>query len=122
MFSPGHKSDGFLAYVSADVATPSSENPIIFNTEEYEYGNNYNPATGVYTVPRDGLYLIHARVYGRDSQASHFIKVDNLQVTHTREYDSSSMDQSGSTSIVLHLQFGQQVAVDPQFTGGEYTW
>ncbi len=36
--------------------------PIPFDTEEYDYGDNYNNYTGVYTVPYDGHYLIHARV------------------------------------------------------------
>ncbi len=84
---------------------------------EYDYGNNYNPTTGVYTVPRDGLYVVHARVRGRDNTASHYIRVNGAPATYTREHDPDDEHPSGSTSIILHLLLGQEVAVDPQFTG-----
>ena len=84
---------------------------------EYDYGNNYNPTTGVYTVPRDGLYVVHARVRGRDKTASHFIMVNGTRVTYTREHDPDDEHPSGSTSIILHLLLGQEVTVEPNFTG-----
>ena len=116
MFSTGYKSAGFLASLSADVEGSAITN-IPFDTEEYDYGNNYNPATGEYTVPTDGLYLVHARVYGGDNGASHYVKVDGVDVTYSQEYDPSYQFQSVSTSIVLHLQSSQQVAVEPTFSG-----
>ncbi len=116
MFKPiiGYRSAGFLAYRSSNVEAPSGTRPIIFDTEEYDYGNNYNNATGVYMVPYSGMYLIHVRVYGTDNIAHHWIRVDGDTVTYT--YDHSY--QSGSTSIVLHLLAGQRVTVDPNFSGG----
>ena len=117
MYFTGYRNDGFLASLSADMEAPSGTNPIIFDTEIYDYGNNYNPVTGVYTVPRHGLYLIHARVYGSDKYASHRITVDGVDVTYTNEHDAGNQWQSASTSIVLHLQSSQQVAVDPFFSG-----
>ncbi len=84
---------------------------IRFDLEQYDYGNNYNPATGVYTVRYDGLYLIHARLFGVDNNARHYIEVDGTEVTYTSEYDNVHSEQSSSTSITLHLQTGQEVAI-----------
>ncbi len=103
--------------MSRRVQAPSGNSPIIFDREEYDFGNNYNTRTGVYTVPYSGLYLIHVRVYGRDKDAGHYIRVDGDDVTYTSAYDPDHSSQSGSTSIVLHLVAGQKVTVDPHFTG-----
>ncbi len=105
-----------MAYQSYDLKGGFS-GPIPFNTEEYDYGNNYNPSTGIYTVPYDGLYLIHARVYSGDGDALHSINVDGDEITYTREYDPDWTLQAASTSITLHLLAGQEVGVDPWFTG-----
>ncbi len=111
-----YRSASFLAYLSASVA--GNANPhIIFDKEEFDYGNNYNPATGVYTVPYDGIYLIHARVHSAGGDARHIIMVDGDYVTNTYEYDSSDSYQSASTSVSLKLQSGQEVKIKPFFSG-----
>ncbi len=75
MFSTGYRPAGFLAYLSADVES-SAVTYVPFDTEVYDYGNNYNQTTGVYRTPCDGLYLIHARLRGFDNTASHYIMVN----------------------------------------------
>ena len=51
---------GFSANTS--IAVPAGAFPVrIYSTEEYDDGgNNYNPLTGVFTVPEDGVYNISA--------------------------------------------------------------
>ncbi len=92
--------------------------------EVYDEGDHYSPSTGVYTVPYDGLYHVHAQVYGVDNWASHTIRVNHNAVTFTRQYDPDSTNQVATTSIVLHLSEGDQVAVRFSATGtvhGIYT-
>ncbi len=89
---------------------------IVFDQEKYDYGNNYNTATGVYSVPYDGLYLIHVRVYGLDNRAHHQIMVNGAAVTYVPLYDPDFVEQAISTSIVLHLMAKDQLAVNPWFS------
>ena len=113
----GYRSAGFLAYLTSQMQGTGVTH-IPFDTEVYDYGDNYDPVTGIYTVPYNGLYLIHARVYGWDNWADHYIRVDNDWVTFTRGADPSGYQfQATSTSIVLHLVAGQEVGVDPYFDG-----
>ena len=55
----------FSSVVSAqilNVTGNSTEYAIVFDTEIYDYKSNYNNATGVFTAPRTGKYLICASV------------------------------------------------------------
>ena len=113
----GYKSAAFLAYLSADVNGNVNEN-INFDKEKYDYGDNYNPDTGIYTVPYDGLYFVHAQMYGLNYAAHHFIIVDDDKVTYSIEYGQSSASQSSRTAVVLELRAGQEVAVQPTFSTG----
>ncbi len=115
-FLVDHKSAGFLAFLSAIVAVNTGDN-IIFDKEEYDYGNNYDPVTGKYTVRYDGLYLVHARLLGNQYGSQHRIMVDGVEVAYSHESDSSEYLQSSSTSITLHLQSGQELAVHSVFDG-----
>ncbi len=56
-------------------------------------------------------------MYGRDNDATHFIKVNGNKVTYTQGHDPDFNKQSSATSIVLHLEDGQEVGIDPVFTG-----
>ena len=63
----GYRDAGFLAYLYSNLAAPSGTDPLPFDTEAYDYSDNYNTSTGIYTVPYDGLYLVHVRINGMGS-------------------------------------------------------
>ena len=115
------RSAGFLAWLSADVEGSDAVH-IHFDREEYDYSDNYNPSTGLYTVPHDGLYLIHSLVRGTNDQASHYITVDGVQVAYARGYVSGHGPQTASLSVALHLVSGQEIGVDPLFSGTVNGW
>ena len=114
----------FLAYLTYNV-DGNAVTDIPFDTEAYDDGDNYNPSTGIYTVPYDGLYLIHARVLSSAYNAAHWIKVDGAYATTSSQYDLDYQYQSASTSIVLHLVAEQEVAVEPvggTIDGSTFPW
>ncbi len=94
---------------------PPGKTPIIFGKVEYNNQKNYNPVTGVYTVPYNGLYFIHVRIYGEDNDATHFIRVNGNEVTITEDYNPNNKLQSSSTSIVLYLKKGDELTADANF-------
>ena len=53
---------------------------------------------------------------GYDHYASHYITLDGEDVTFTRQYDPDDNRQTASTSVVLHVREGQQLAVKPLFS------
>ncbi len=63
LISVGLRSAGFLAYLSGDVE--GSDNPYVhFNNEVFDYDDNYDPTSGLYEVPSDGLYLVQSWLEG----------------------------------------------------------
>ncbi len=71
----------------------------------------------MYTVQYNGLYLIHARVSSSGYDARHHIRVNEEEITFTWGYDPEYEYQGSVTSIVMHLDAGDTVAVDPYTTG-----
>ncbi len=76
----GYSSAGFLAYRSSSFSA-SGQTKIPFDTVEYNGDGNYNPSTGIFTVPITGLYLVNVRLYVDGTDADHYIDVDGNLVT-----------------------------------------
>ena len=117
MFCTGYSSAGFLSYLSSDMSSYNVDS-IPFDKVEYDEYNNYEPSTGVYTVPFSGKYLVQARLYVKSGDADHFINVNGKHVARTPMSDSSEGwygNVVSSTSVVLHLLQGQQLTVEPFF-------
>lgn len=56
---------GFNAHVSAQIANVTgdgTEYTIVYNTERFDLGNNFNTSTGIFTAPEQGKYAFNAAV------------------------------------------------------------
>ena len=76
---------GSFAEKTTDTSLPSSTTPtiVIFQSESYDYGSNYNTSTGQYTIPYDGIYAVNASVnmagVATGAQARSFIYVNGAE-------------------------------------------
>ncbi|XP_061194756.1 uncharacterized protein LOC133202909 [Saccostrea echinata] len=48
---------GFYAYLGAHDSTPAPNKMVLFDTVKANVGNAYNPFSGVFTVPKSGVYV-----------------------------------------------------------------
>ena len=79
MCSIGYSDTTFLATFTE--ATPTVTNPVVFDFDAINSGDNYNSATGIYTVPVDGVYQFTVHfLQGGDPLGSAFLVVDNARV------------------------------------------
>lgn len=81
------------------------------------HGNGYNESTGVFTVPRSGVYSLALTVYS-DAGASNTklaacagLQVNGLKVTGHSEKNKQDQEDSSTTVVALHLEAGDQVSV-----------
>ena len=79
--------------------------------QEINPGDYYNPITGYYTVPYNGIYQFHVHItaYSSSSNLDVYINVDG-------SYTGSHMDtwyekKYRSATVLLDLQAGQLVSV-----------
>lgn len=90
---------------SAQSVAPDTDATIIFNSETFDLGADYDAATGVFTVPFSGTYTVHARVTLQSVEsgcsAYCWVKVNSSKVkTGTRESNNTYNDSTTSTLLL----------------------
>ncbi len=89
----------FEAYVNTsitDITGDATVYTVIFDTEVYDIGSNFNLATSVFTAPVTGKYLFH---FGCLLGGGTLISAASLRITTTaRTYQRSIGNSSGSTT------------------------
>ena len=53
----------FWAETSEQMSIDTGHDPIIWNTEKYDVGNNYDPSTGKFTAPQSGFYQFNGQFF-----------------------------------------------------------
>ena len=89
--------------------------PVVFNLTQFNIGEQYDPQTGIYTVPYNGTYMITATLRGEpDDDFGVEIMVDNVRTAENRNADTDGTGKITATiSIILYLNVEQQFWVNP---------
>ncbi|XP_066542964.1 complement C1q tumor necrosis factor-related protein 3-like [Hoplias malabaricus] len=90
----------------------SSEITLIFKKVFINFGNAYNPATGIFTAPVQGVYYFGFSAFanGKSSMGVHLCK-NGQNVVATYDYNSSQKDVNGANRAILQLEKGDQVYI-----------
>ncbi|CAC5365377.1 unnamed protein product [Mytilus coruscus] len=100
----------FSAYTTRQQAITSYTN-VKFENVRTNIGNGYNPSTGIFTAPRQGVYHITAVVMSDHDKNLY------LREKHNKKYTAGSLatgdgSKTGTFDIVLNLQKGDKVSVE----------
>jgi len=96
----------FFAYVDTQVDNVTGDNtlygPIVYGTEVFDQGGDYNTANGTFTAPVAGRYFLQAALATGENTAAHTDGTFEL-ITSNRTvnvyYDPGAMEGSGSTGV-----------------------
>ncbi|XP_052087254.1 multimerin-2-like [Mytilus californianus] len=89
----------------------SSRTNVKFEKVWTNIGNGYDPSTGIFTAPRQGVYHISAAVISANGKSLY------LQVKHNSEYTAGSYvtgdgHKTGTFDVVFSLQKGDKISVE----------
>ena len=108
----------FLAGISAFTVAPVPA-PVIFDDDKINLGDHYDPKTGIYTVPLNGIYEFYVQIESyldSDNDWEIYVLVDDETFAFTR-YDASGSSVSNenvstSSTVLVHLSAGQGASVE----------
>lgn len=114
----------FSAGANVGAFTYNSGETVMFQNILYAVGGGYDKTTGVFTVPKNGLYIIFCNIidffYG-DFWAT--IKINGLKKAGVMAYSGPSVSafHTGSNLIVQQLQVNDRVWIQTVNTGSVYS-
>ncbi|XP_071352848.1 C1q-related factor-like [Trachinotus anak] len=91
---------------------------VIYKHVFINLGDGYSVDTGVFTVPRSGVYSLALTVYsdagspGNSLAACASLLVNGLVVSGPREKNMQDQEDSATIVVALHLKAGDKVAVN----------
>ncbi len=99
---------------------------IIYNTEIYDQGSNYNNSTGVFTAPVTGRYLFNCSCLFDSLLVTHNVKridlvTTNRTYTNYEDYALASQDITLNLSVIADMTAGDTATVTVKVSGGTKT-
>ncbi|XP_052711585.1 uncharacterized protein LOC128185916 [Crassostrea angulata] len=98
---------------------------LVFPTVIYSEGTGYNPSTGIFTAPIAGTYVFYVSVQSAFQKYIHLdIVMNGSSKVRAMAYysgSSSSIHQTGTNLVILHLQTGDSVWVKRGSGTGYYS-
>lgn len=101
----------FYAQMSVIENSPSAHHTLIFDKVRTNVGNGYNGVTGIFTSPKEGIYVLNwvIRMYSAEHSTELMLNNDQLGATFLRAKQGD--DGSVSGLAVAHLAKGDVVFV-----------
>ncbi|XP_052788754.1 collagen alpha-1(X) chain-like [Mya arenaria] len=110
----------FFARVSSSF-TSSRGQTIVFDSVVTDVGGGYNPETGVFTAPAEGLYVfsitVMVQMSSSGSSAYFSLKKNDIPVMWLYANDKDSVYETPSGTGLLFLQVGDTVRLTTQNSG-----
>ncbi|XP_060076713.1 complement C1q-like protein 4 [Ylistrum balloti] len=108
----GYDTVVFSASLNVPFDSSRHNSPIPFDTVTINEGNGYSSATGVFTTPRDGVYMFYTSVAVNGDDAVHA----QLQKNGVSQCACTSTHYgSGSCMVIIPLTVGDKVFVKEVF-------
>ncbi|XP_062569629.1 complement C1q-like protein 4 [Saccostrea cucullata] len=108
---PSHDQIAFYARMSVTEKAPGGHHILVFDNVVTNVGHGYNGVDGIFTAPKDGLYVFIWVIRLYEAQHSSQLMINNVEHGSTYLRSIHNDDQSVSGNVVAQVNKGDVVFV-----------